>query len=339
MSFFSYALRRSLLSILGLCGVIITVFFLSHYIPVDPVVANLGQKAMSNPKIVAVFKETYGLDKPIGDQFVMYINRLAHGDLGVSIRNRRPVIDDLMQYLPATLELTLVAIAFSTIFGILLGILGALFKDSWIDQIARFISLLGVSLPVFWLALIVLMIFYWKLGIAPGPGRLDSRMVTPDPITGLLVIDSLIRRDITTLIIAIKHLILPSIVLGSQSLGMVTRVMRSSMLGVLQQDYVRTARGKGLRETIVIISHALPNALIPTVTILGLAFGSLLSGAIMTETIFAWPGIGRYAFQSTITVDFPAIMGVTLFIAVSYILVNLLVDILYSVIDPRICFS
>lgn len=339
MSFTTYALRRSLLSIFGLCGVIVTVFFVSHFIPVDPVVANLGQKAMSNPQIVAAFEERYGLDKPLGEQFWMYLQRLSKGDLGISIRSRRPVIEDLKQYLPATLELTILAIAFSTVFGILFGMLGALYKDRWVDQIARFISLLGVSLPVFWLALIVLMIFYWKLGIAPGPGRLDSRMSTPDPITGLLVIDSLLRRDIPTLVNALKHLVLPSIVLGSQSLGMVTRVMRSSMLGVLHQDYVRTARGKGLRERAVILSHALPNALIPTVTVQGLAFGSLLSGAIMTETIFAWPGIGRYAFQSTITVDFPAIMGVTLFIAVSYVLVNLLVDMLYSVIDPRIRFS
>jgi peptide/nickel transport system permease protein len=339
MSFITYAFRRSLLSIIGLFGVIVTVFFISHFIPVDPVVANLGQKAMSNPEIVATFKQTYGLDKPIGEQFVMYLSRMAKGDLGTSIRSRRPVIEDLVQYLPATLELTLVAITFSTIFGILLGMLGALHKDSWIDQIARFISLMGVSLPVFWLALIVLIIFYWKLGIAPGPGRLDSRMATPDPITGLLIIDSLIRGDFHTLWIALKHLVLPSIVLGSQSLGMVTRVMRSSLLGVLHQDYVRTAQGKGLRQRVVILSHAIPNALIPTITVQGLAFGSLLSGAIMTETIFAWPGIGRYAFQSTITVDFPAIMGVTLFIALSYTLVNLFVDMLYSVVDPRIRFS
>ncbi len=339
MSFATYALRRLLLSLFGLCGVIVTVFFLSRFIPVDPVVANLGQKAMSNPEIVAAFKQTHGLDKPFLEQFALYLVRLAHGDLGTSIRSRRPVLDDLKQYFPATLELTLVAIAFSTLAGILLGTLAALNKDSWIDQFARFISLLGISLPVFWLALIVLIIFYWKLGIAPGPGRLDSRMATPDPITGLLTIDSLIRGDLSTFQIAVRHLMLPAIVLGSQSLGMVTRVMRSSMLGVLHQDYIRTARGKGLREKVVILSHALPNALIPTVTIQGLAFGSLLCGAIMTETIFAWPGIGRYAFQSTISVDFPAIMGVTLFIAVSYVFVNLCVDLLYSIIDPRIRYS
>jgi peptide/nickel transport system permease protein len=339
MSLGAYIARRVILSVVVILGVFIVVFFVAHAIPIDPVVANLGQKAMDNPEIVAAFREKWGLDKSVPEQFWTYLTRAVRADLGMSIRNRRPVVEDLLQYAPATLELALASITFSAVIGVLLGVLAALNRDGWIDQVARFISLVGVSIPVFWLGIIFLVIFYWKLQIAPGPGRIDNWMTTPEPITGLYLVDSLLRRDLGLFWMTLKHLVLPSITLGSQSLGMVTRVTRASMLEVLGQDYIRTARAKGLYERVVIVRHALRNALIPTITLLGLTFGMMLSGAVITETIFSWPGLGRYAFQSATTGDFPAIMGVTLLLALGYIMVNLAVDVCYAFVNPQIRYG
>jgi len=320
-------------------GVTLISFVISHAVPSDPIVSNLGQQASQRPEIVAAFRAKWGLDRPLHEQYLSFLGNLAHGDLGTSINTRRPISTDVSQFLPATVELSTVSILFALIIGLPLGICAAVYRDGPIDHMARLVSLVGVSIPIFWLAAVALVIFYAMLQIAVGPGRLGPQIQAPPPVTGFLTLDSLLAGDFQTFRSAVEHLVLPGLVLGSSVMGLITRVTRSSMLEVLGHDYVRTARAKGLVEHLVISRHALRNALIPTVTVLGLAYGSLLSGAVLTETIFAWPGLGRYAYQSAVTNDFPAIMGVTFVIALIYIIVNLVVDVAYAVLDPQIRFS
>jgi peptide/nickel transport system permease protein len=222
------------------------------------------------------------------------------------------------------------------LLGIPFGVISAVRRNQWLDHVVRGLSLLGVSSPVFWLGLVALYVFYFRLGWLPGPGRLDVGMPEPTHITGMFTFDSLLAANWPALGSSLKHLILPGLVLASVYLGLVTRMTRSSMLEVLSADYVRTARGKGLKGRAVIYRHALGNALIPTVTVLGLAFGDVLAGTVLTETIFSWPGIGQYAYQSAITLDFPAIMGVSLIIAAVFISVNLATDLAYVFLDPRL---
>jgi peptide/nickel transport system permease protein len=238
--------------------------------------------------------------------------------------------------LPASAELALAATFVGVVLGIPFGVVSAVRRNQWIDHLLRGLSLLGVSSPVFWLGLVALYVFYFRLGWLPGPGRLDVGMPEPPRVTGMYTIDSLLAGQWATFAAAVRHLVLPGLVLASVYLGLVTRMTRSSMLEVLSAEYVRTARGKGLSERLVVYRHALGNALIPTVTVLGLAFGDILAGTVLIETIFSWPGIGRYAYQSAVTLDFPAIMGVSLLIAAIFITVNLLTDLSYVVLDPRL---
>ncbi|HTD78224.1 MAG TPA: ABC transporter permease [Chloroflexota bacterium] len=335
----AYIARRLMLMVVAALGVTLISFVISHAVPADPIVSNLGQQASQRPEIVAAFKQRWGLDRPLYEQYFAFMGNLARGDLGTSINTRRPIMADVSQFLPATVELSTVAILFALVVGLPLGTFAALHRDGPIDHLARLVSLVGVSIPIFWLATVSLVIFYAALQIAVGPGRLGPQIQPPPPRTGFLTVDSLLAGDLATFHSAVDHLMLPGIVLGSSVMGLITRVTRSSLLEVLGQDYVRTARAKGLVERLVIGRHALRNALIPTVTVLGLAYGSLLSGAVMTETIFAWPGLGRYAYQSAISNDFPAIMGVTFVIALIYIIVNLLVDMTYALLDPQIRYS
>jgi len=328
-----------MLMVVAALGVTLISFVISHAVPADPIVSNLGQQASQRPEIVAAFKQRWGLDRPLYEQYFAFMGNLVRGDLGTSINTRRPIMADVSQFLPATVELSTVAILFALVVGLPLGTFAALHRDGPIDHLARLVSLVGVSIPIFWLATVSLVIFYAALQIAVGPGRLGPQIQPPPPRTGFLTVDSLLAGDLATFHSAVDHLMLPGIVLGSSVMGLITRVTRSSLLEVLGQDYVRTARAKGLVERLVIGRHALRNALIPTVTVLGLAYGSLLSGAVMTETIFAWPGLGRYAYQSAISNDFPAIMGVTFVIALIYIIVNLLVDMTYALLDPQIRYS
>jgi peptide/nickel transport system permease protein len=334
-----YLARRVVLMVVAAAGVTLISFVISHAVPSDPIVSNLGQQASQRPEIVAAFRAKWGLDRPLHEQYLTFLGNLTHGDLGTSINTRRPIATDVSQFLPATVELSTVSILFALIIGLPLGICAAVYRDGPIDHVARLLSLVGVSIPIFWLAAVALVIFYATLQIAVGPGRLGPQIEAPPAVTGLLSIDSLLAGDLATFRSAIEHLMLPGLVLGSSVMGLITRVTRSSMLEVLSNDYVRTARAKGLVESLVIRRHALRNALIPTVTVLGLAYGSLLSGAVLTETIFAWPGLGRYAYQSAVTNDFPAIMGVTFVIALIYILVNLLVDLAYALLDPQIRYA
>lgn len=320
-------------------GVTLISFIVAHSVPTDPIVSNLGQIASQRPEIVKAFREKWDLDRPLHEQYFTFVRNLARGEFGTSINTRRAITKDLALFLPATVELATAAVVFALLLGLPLGIFAAVRRDGPIDHLARMVSLIGVSIPIFWLATVSLVLFYATLHWTVGPGRLGPQVERPDYVTGLFTVDSLLDGDFETFKDAVSHLILPGLVLASSIMGIITRITRSSMLEVLSQDYTRTARAKGLRESVVVARHALRNALIPTVTVLGLAYGGLLSGAVMTETIFAWPGLGRYAFQSVRTNDFPAIMGVTFVIGIVYVVVNLFVDLLYGWLDPRIHYS
>jgi peptide/nickel transport system permease protein len=317
-------------------AVTLPAFLIVHFIPSDPVQAQLGDLASADPELVRVFRERWGLDRPIWEQYVIFLNGLAHGNLGESIATRRPVLDDIRDYAPATFELATAAALLTVLIGLPLGVLAAIKRDSWIDHLARFVSIIGLSTPTFWLAFIALALFYGGLRIAPGPGQLDPGAIPPPRVTGLVLLDSLLAGDLETFRSALTHLILPASVLAASTIGMVTRTTRASMLEALHRDYVRVAHAKGLRVRVVVLRHALRNALIPVLTLGGLAYAQLLSGTVMTETIFSWPGLGRYAFESAVAVDFPAILGITLVVALIYLLVNFLVDMTYAIIDPRV---
>jgi peptide/nickel transport system permease protein len=336
MNIYTFTFRRLLLMIPVLIGITLIAFVVSHAVPADPIISNLGQRAQDDPSIVGRYRHQWGLDRPLPVQYGIYVWNLLHGDLGVSITTRRPVTTDLRQFFPATLELSTAATLFSVIIGIPLGVLAAVRRNRPADHISRVIALIGVSTPVFWLGLLALIVFYYHLGWFPGSGQIDVGIPTPHTLTGMLVIDSLIEGDWKALGNALWHLVLPALVLGSYTLGIVTRMTRGSMLEVLAQDYIRTARAKGLRAGAVVFRHGLRNAIMPTLTLVGLAYGSLLSGAVLTETIFSWPGIGRYATTTAGTLDFPAIMGVALLTAFVFVILNLIVDVLYGVLNPQI---
>ena len=322
---------------LVLLGVSVLTFFIAHVVPADPVLVALGEHARDDQ--IEAYRKAYGLDRPVPIQFVTYLGRLARGDLGVSIRTRRPVADDLGEFMPATVELGGAAWLVALLLGIPAGILSAVYKDRIFDHLSRLGALAGASLPVFWLGLVLLGIFYYRLQWFPGPGRFDIVLSPPQVRSGLLVVDAALARDAAALRNALGHLALPALTLGLFSTAVIARMTRSAMLEVLYQDYVRTARAKGLQERRVIVLHALKNAMIPTMTIIGISFGSLLSGAVLTETIFAWPGLGRYATASAVSLDFPAVMGVTLVVALLYTVVNLLVDLIYARLDPRVRYE
>ncbi|NLF77856.1 MAG: ABC transporter permease [Chloroflexi bacterium] len=336
MALHQFLARRFVLMIPLLIGISFVAFLISNAIPADPTAANLGERAAADPEIVATFREKWGLDEPFHVQYLTYMGNLVQGDLGTSIRSHRPVAEELGRFLPATIELSTAGIVVSVAVGVLFGVISAVWRNHPIDFVVRVISLIGVSAPVFWLALLGLLVLYLRWGLVPGPGRLDARVVAPPNVTGLYTIDSLLAGQWSTFRNAVEHLILPALVLGAYSAGLITRITRSSMLEVLSKEYMNTARSKGLREWTVITRHGLRNALMPVVTIIGLSYGSLLSGAVLTETIFAWEGIGRYAYNAARTLDFPAIMGVSMLIAVIFVLVNLAVDLLYYWLNPRL---
>jgi peptide/nickel transport system permease protein len=336
MNLATYVARRLALMALVVFGVLVITFVVSHVIPADPVGAILGGNAPVE-KVDALRREL-GLDRPLPQQFVAYLWGALHGDLGRSLRTGRPVWDDIQQFFPATVELTLSAIVLAIVFGVPVGVISAVRRNQASDHAARVFSIMGVSMPVFWTGLVLMLFLYYRLGWLPGPGRLDLAVLPPPSRTGLLVLDSLLTRNWEALFNALAHLIMPAFVLGYVATATIARITRSSMLDALHQDYIRTARAKGLFERMVIMRHALRNALIPTVTVIGLVFGGLLEGSVLTETIFAWPGLGRYITTGYIALDYPAVMGGTLYIAVMFSLVNLLVDLTYAVLDPRIRF-
>jgi peptide/nickel transport system permease protein len=336
MPFHYYILRRLLFVIPTLFGITLIAFVIANAVPADPVTANLPQSALNNEALVQAFQERWGLNKPLHEQYLIYIGNLLRGDFGISIKTRQPVIEDLRSFFPATLELATAGIVFGIVIGVVVGVIAAVFPNSLFDYIGRIFALLGVSIPVFVLALVGLQVLYAQLGLVAGPGRLGVRLSAPPYVTGLYTIDSLIAGRLDIFRDALSHLVLPALVLGVYVSGIIARITRSSLLEVLGMDYIRTARSKGMREWRVIGRHGLANAMIPVITVIGLSYGSLLSGAVLTESIFAWPGIGRYMFRASTSQDFPAIMGGSILIASIYVGVNFFVDILYYFFDPRI---
>ncbi len=336
MERFKFVLKRLVLLAVMLLGVATIVFILTKIIPGDPVVANLSQRSLNDPEIVAAYKAKHGLDKPVLVQYFLHIQNILQLNLGTSMRTNKPVLFELGRCFPATMELATFSILLATVFGILFGVISAMKRNSIIDQLVRAISVTGVSIPSFWFALIVLYVFYYKLQILPGPGRLSSSFNAPAAITGFYTIDSLIGGNIPMFLNALQHLILPGSVLAAFTMGLITRTTRSKLLDVMSTDYIRTAKAKGLSGRKVITGHALGNALIPVLTVIGLGFGNLLGGMVLVETIFNWPGVGQFAYNSVKSLDYPSIIGVSLLIALNYMIINTMVDILYGIIDPRV---
>jgi len=334
LSIGNLVIRRLSLLVLVLFGVTLITFAVSHLVPGDPARMLVGQRA--SEETLAKIRESLGLDLPLHIQYGRYMSGLLRLDLGTSIRTQRPVAEDLLTFFPATLELALCSIVLAVAVGIPLGVWSAVRKDTAVDHISRTYSVLGVSTPLFWLGLMALLVFYGKLGWLPGSGRINPFLAAVPRVTGFLLIDSLLSGNFAAFGDALYHLILPAFCLSFVHIGQFSRQVRSSMIEVLGQDYIRTARANGIRRRSLIYRHALRNALIPTVTVVGLSIGDLLGGAIMTETIFAWPGMGSYVVDSIGFLDFPAIMGFTVFVATGYVLINLLVDIAYLLLDPQI---
>lgn len=328
--------RRLVAGVLLVLGVTVVAFVLTNLVPGDPAAAALGQQAINDPEIVANFRRQNGLDRPIWVRFFVYLGHLIHGDLGTSLVTRQPVSTDLRTYLPATIELALMSIVISLVVGVGLGLLAALSRNRWPDGLIRILSLIGVSVPTFWLALTAVLLISVKLDWLPTNGQLDPTLDLPTAHTGMVLVDALLDGDWSTFTNGLSHIILPALVLAAYTVGLITRFTRASVLEVLGNDYIRAARAKGLPGRTVILRHVMRPALIPIITVSGLAFGSLLSGTVLVEQIFSWPGIGQYAFKASIGLDLPAVMGVSIVIAVIYIIVNLLVDLLYGIVDPRI---
>lgn len=319
--------------IIVLFGVACIVFLIANVIPADPIGAILGGNAP--PDVVDRLRTKLGYDQPLIIRFWNFISGAVRGDFGVSLKTGNPVMKDIMNYFPATMELAIVAIIISIILGIFLGVMSAVHRNKAIDQFSRVFSILGVSMPVFWIGLILLLVFYFKLDWLPGGGRLGFFTSPPPRVTGMYLFDSAIAGQWDTFKEALLHILLPAFVLGYNATASIARITRASMLDVLRQDFIRTAKSKGLKRNVVIYRHALRNSLIPTITIIGLVFGGLLEGAVLTETVFSWPGLGRYITTGMLFLDYPAVMGGTLYIAFIYSLANLLVDILYALLDPR----
>jgi peptide/nickel transport system permease protein len=331
-----YILRRILAMPFLLFGVATVAFFLSHFTKADPLSSIVSERQMSNPAVVEAARARWGLDRSLPEQYAIYIVNVASGDLGTSFRTRRPVLTDILDRLPATLELVIAAMIFGTTAGIGLGVLAAHFRNTALDHGARLFALVGSSIPVFWSGLILLYVFSVKFGWLPGPGRFDPRLAAPPAVTGMYTVDALLAGDLAAFGRALQHLLLPAFVLGWAVMGIISRLVRGSMLDVLNQEYILTARAKGAGEARVLIHHALRNALIPALTIIGHSFAYLITGAVLTETIFSWPGIGSYAVDSARALDHPAIIGVTLVGASAFLFANLVTDIAYSVANPRI---
>ena len=325
--------RRLLQLIPVLFGVSLVVFFMVRAIPGDPAQILLGQTA--TPEAVAEVRTQLGLDKPVIVQDLLFLRDAATGDLGNSLVEGKPVTTALLDKFPATLELTLAALLFAVVIGVPVGVIAAVRQYSLLDRVTSVIALTGVSMPIFWLAMILVVVFTVNLGLLPFPGRVGNE-VSFTSYTGIYTLDTLITLNFPAFWDVLKHLILPAVALGTIPMAVVTRMTRSSMLEVMNEDYVRTARAKGVVPWRVVFRHALRNAMLPTVTVIGLQFGLLMGGAILTETIFTWNGIGQFAIQSIDGRDYAGIQGVVLYGAVFFVLINLLVDVLYAILDPRV---
>jgi peptide/nickel transport system permease protein len=332
----SFTARRAAALVMLVVGITAVAFVLTHIVPGDPVASNLGESASANPAIVKAFKERYGLDKPLWQQYEIYMSNLIHGDLGTSQQTHHPVARDLGEYIPATAELGLTSSLIALLLGIPLGLLAAMRANTAADQALRLVSLSGLSVPVFWLALMSLYVFYLKLDWLPVGGRLDPGMVPPSHLTGLYTVDALLAGDVNTFLNAAYHLALPAAVLSAYNIGLLTRFTRSAALEVIGEEYITAARAKGLPTLTIATRHVLVAALPPIITITGLGVANVITGATLIETIFSWPGLGQYAFRSAVSLDVPSIMGVSMFVALVYVTVNFGVDVLHMLVDPRL---
>jgi peptide/nickel transport system permease protein len=317
-----------------LVGLLAVTFIIGRVVPIDPVLAIVGDRAPAH--VYARVKQELGLDLPLWQQFWIYCQKAVTGDFGRSVLTTNPVMDDIARYFPATIELATLGTLIGTVLGIPLGVFAAVRSGSWLDQIVRVVGLVGYSVPIFWLGLMALLLFYAKLDWVAGPGRLDisyDYLVTP--VTGMLLVDSLMQGEFGVFGNAFSHIILPACLLGYFSLAYISRMTRSFILNELSQEYVITARVKGLSERRVIWGHALRNAAVPLVTVIVLSYATLLEGSVLTETVFAWPGLGSYITNSLQNADMNAVLGGTLVIGTTFVCLNVLSDLLYRLLDPR----
>jgi peptide/nickel transport system permease protein len=317
-----------------LLGLLAMTFVIGRLVPIDPVIAVVGDKASA--ETYARVRQEMGLDLPLYEQFWIYCKKMVTGDLGTSVLTNNPVLTDIARFFPATLELATLGTIIGTIIGVPLGVFAAVRAGSWLDHVVRVIGLVGYSVPIFWLGLMGLLLFYAKLGWVAGPGRIDityDYLVTP--VTGMLLVDSLLQGQYDAFWNAVSHIALPACLLGYFSLAYISRMTRSFMLNELAQEYVTTARVKGLSERRVVWRHALRNAAVPLITVIVLSYANLLEGSVLTETVFAWPGLGAYLTNSLQNADMNAVLGATLVIGVVFVALNLLSDLVYRLLDPR----
>lgn len=331
---FSFLLRRLLVIVPTFIGVTIAAFMFIRLVPGDPILLLAGERGIS-PERYAELSEQYGYNRPLIEQYFDYLLGLFQGDLGTSIVTKRPVLDEFLSLFPATVELSVCALIFALVIGIPAGVIAATKRGSWLDQSIMTVSLTGFSMPIFWWGLLLIVFFSGYLGWTPVSGRIAVDYWIDDT-TGFMLIDTLLSDESGAFTSALMHLILPSIALGTIPMAIFARQTRSAMLEVLNEDYIKTAKAKGLSRPRIVIRHAFRNALIPVITVVGLSVGTLLAGAILTETIFSWPGIGKWLVDSVFRRDYPVIQSGLVVIAMMIMLVNLLVDVCYGLIDPRI---
>lgn len=332
-----YIIRRLLLAVLVLVGVSIITFVIARLVPSDPVALYVGPRAKPEAREAARVK--LGLDRPLYEQYLRYMGEVFRGDFGISVRSHRPIIDDLKVFLPATLELVFVSMIITVLIGIPLGVVSAARKDSWVDQFSRIYAVINVSMPVFWLALLLQLLFVRQLGLLPIGGRVSREIAILAPveqITGFYLVDTALRGNWDAFRDVLWHLVLPSIALSSYAVGLSIRMTRAAMIEVLQQKYITAAWAAGLTGRIVYFKLALKNAIVPTLMVLGLSFVWQISGAMLVEIIFLWPGLGTYLIRAILTIDFPIVVSVTLIVAVFYVFTNLFLDLLQAMIDPRV---
>jgi len=319
-----------------LIGVTVIIFTITRVLSPDPAPVVLGEHATQ--AAMEAWRQAHGLNDPIWLQYWNFIVNALHGDLGTSFYTNRPVTVEILSRFPATAELAICAIIVASLLGVALGAVAAVRKNKIADHVSMVLALVGVSMPIFWSGILLIILFAGILHVLPSNGRI-SPILQPSGGTGLFILDTLLQGNFEALLDVLRHLILPTTALSLYSMAIITRMTRSSMLDTLGEDYVRTARAKGLRNRTVTVKHALRNAMLPVTTVIGLQFGSLLGGAILTETVFSWPGIGKYTVDCVLKSDFPVVQGVVLLVAVIFVIINLIVDIIYAYLDPRIKYG
>jgi len=332
-----YILKRLLSIGITLIGLSVIVFVVSRIAPGDP--AKLAAGPDATEEMVQVIRKEFSLDKPLVVQYINYMKGLIRGDFGRSIRTRHQVWEDIKLFLPATFELVFVSIAFAILFGVLFGVLSAVYRDTWIDHSARFFSVTGVAVPMFWMGIMLQLLLAAKFHLLPIGGRLDTMVNPPTTITRFFLLDSLVTGNWLVFKNALSHIILPAFVLSFPALASITRINRAEMLEVLHKDFVLNEKAQGISERLIIAKYALKNALIPTLTMIGLRYGWMLGGTILVETVFDWPGIGNYAVGAAVYSDFQPVMAVTVILGLNFMVANLLVDLGYGVLDPRVRYD